>query len=318
MNNINVDPELREALKTLPTVIDFGHPGDMPALRARMNELYTSGQDRGDVVREDVTIPGRDGGADVHARLYRPSAPQASPLPGVVELHGGGFIFGHVDMMDPWCDVVASGLSAVVISVDYRLAPEHPYPGALDDCYAALCWFSNNAVRLGVDPARIAIAGQSAGGGLAAATALLARDHGGPAICFQLLESPQLDDRLGTPSMTEYLATPNWNRPNALTSWTWYLGNDLRPGADDIPIYAAPSRADDLSGLPAAYVSVMEFDPLRDEGIDYASRLLQHGVQTELHAFPGTFHGSSVIRSAAMSRRISREAIAALERGIRR
>ena len=214
---------------------------------------------------------------------------------------------------------MAADLEAVVCSVEYRLAPEHPYPAAIEDCYAALAWFSANAAELGVDPDRIAISGQSAGGGLAAGTALLARDRGGPALCFQLLDIPELDHRLATPSMTQFVDTPLWNRPNAVVSWTWYLGPDFDgPGSADVPIYASPSVADDLSGLPPAFVSVMEFDPLRDEGIDYAARLLEAGVSTELHAYPGTFHGSSLVQEAAVSKQSARDAFAALGKALRR
>jgi acetyl esterase/lipase len=164
-----------------------------------------------------------------------------------------------------------------------------------------------------VDPARIAVAGQSAGGGLAAATALLARDRGGPALRFQLLEIPELDDRLDTPSMRAFTDTPLWNRPNAEWSWRHYLGPDH---VAETSAYAAPARARDLAGLPPAYVSTMEFDPLRDEGITYALRLLQAGVQVELHSHPGTFHGSALIAGAEVSQRGAREVVEALRRAL--
>jgi acetyl esterase/lipase len=141
--------------------------------------------------------------------------------------------------------------------------------------------------------------GQSAGGGLAAALSLLARDRGGPSLCFQYLGIPELDDRLETPSMQQFVDTPMWNRPNAVLSWRYYLGHD----ADgEVSPYAAPARAADLSGLPPAYVSTMEFDPLRDEGILYALGLLQAGVTVDLHQYPGTFHGSAMVPTAAVSR----------------
>jgi acetyl esterase/lipase len=185
----------------------------------------------------------------------------------------------------------------VVVSVDYRLAPENPFPAGLEDCYAALSWFSTHAAELGVDPERIAIHGGSAGGGLCAALALLARDRSGPSIAFQYLGIPELDDRLTTSSMTTFVDTPMLNRPTAIHSWDAYLGPGRR-STDNVPPYAAPARATDLTGLPPAYISAMEFDPLRDEDIAYATALLAAGVPVELHLFPGTYHGSSVIANA--------------------
>ena len=169
-------------------------------------------------------------------------------------------------------------------------------------------------VSPGWPPTRIAIAGQSAGGGLAAATALLARDRGGPPLRFQLLEIPELDDRVDTPSMLAFVDTPLWNRPNAVWSWRHYLGPDHR---GEVSPYAAPARAEDLRGLPPAFVSTMEFDPLRDEGIDYAQRLMQAGVSVELHNYPGTFHGSAIFTQADVSQRSIRDSMGALERALR-
>ena len=219
-------------------------------------------------------------------------------------------------MMDALCDSVAAEFPAVVVSVNYRLAPEDPFPAGVEDCYAGLKWMADNAAELGIDPERIAIGGQSAGGGLAAATALLARDRGGPALCFQLLDIPELDDRLETPSMQQFIDTPLWNRPNAIRSWSWYLGSDDAPGSDDVSYYAAPARCEDLSGLPPTFVAVMEFDPLRDEGLTYAMRLLEAGVSTELHAYPGTFHGSALVTTAEVSKRQARDSFDALKRAL--
>ncbi len=311
------DPELVDIVALLPTVSDFGDGATMSERRAEMNSFMTGPEPRADVVREDRLVPGRESDPDVPVRIYRPRADVDGLMPGVFEIHGGGFFMGNVDMMDGFGDTVAAEFPAVVVSVEYRLAPEDPYPAGVEDCYAALSWFAANATELGVDPARIAIAGQSAGGGLAAATALLARDRGGPALCFQLLEIPELDDRLETPSMTQFVDTPLWNRPNAERSWQWYLGpENPAPGSAGVSPYAAPARAEDLSGLPPAYVSVMEFDPLRDEGIQYAARLLAAGVSTELHAFPGTFHGSALATEAGVSKRATRESQLALRRGV--
>jgi acetyl esterase len=219
-----------------------------------------------------------------------PMLPQVdvTDLPAAIfNVHGGGFIIGNLDIDHANNLRYTREIGVVVVSVDYRLAPEAPYPAGLEDCYAALVWTAKNAAELGVDPARIAIHGGSAGGGLCAALALLARDRGGPAIAFQYLGVPELDDRLGTPSMRAFVDTPMWNKPRAEISWDCYLGPGVRGGAD-VPVYAAPARATDLAGLPPAYVSVMEFDPLRDEGIAYAQALLAAGVTTELHLFPGT------------------------------
>jgi acetyl esterase len=312
------DPELAEMVALLPTEIDFGPAENMPEARGAMAAFGIRVDPRADVVRQDRHIPGAPGDPEVPVRIYRPVAPVSEPMPGVVEIHGGGFIMGDLEMTDGFCDRVAAEFPAVVVSVQYRLAPEHPFPAGIDDCYAALTWLADNAEDLGIDPARIAIAGQSAGGGLAAGVALMARDRGGPALCFQLLEIPELDDRLDTVSMTEFVDTPLWNRPNAIRSWSWYLGDDDLPGSDDVSPYAAPARAEDLAGLPPAFVSVMEFDPLRDEGLIYATRLLQAGVSTELHAYPGTFHGSAMVADASVSKRAGRDAFDALRRAVTR
>lgn len=306
------DPEFLPMIGQLPTVTDYGSAENIAAMRRQRFEFMGSPPpDRADVVKEDRSVPGRVGDPPVPVRIYTPTRPASASRGCVLEIHGGGFMFGDIAMMDPWCQAVAGELDAVVVSVDYRLAPEHPFPAAPEDCYAAFCWSAANAAALGIDPARIVLAGQSAGGALAAATALLARDRGGPRACFQLLEIPVLDDRLDTPSMRAFTDTPMWNRPNAECGWRHYLG----PGhGGEVSPYAAPARATDLSGLPSAYISVMEFDPLRDEGILYAMALLRDGVSVELHAFPGTFHGSSAIATAAVSQRAIAESFGVLAR----
>ncbi len=241
-----------------------GDPG-AACQRAR----YSPSPARDEIEKDDHTIPGPDGAPDVAVRVYRREDSSDGPRAGLLEIHGGGFMFGTLDMMDGWCQMIADRVDCVVVSVDYRLAPEDPYPAGLLDCHAALRWMHDEAEALGIDRERIAIAGQSAGGGLAAGLALYARDRtheeGGPSICYQLLEIPEIDDRLHTPSMLAFQDTPFWNRPNAVWSWQHYLGPDH---AGEPPLYAAPARptAKDLSGLPPAYVSTMEFDPLRDEG----------------------------------------------------
>jgi acetyl esterase len=257
-----------------------------------------------DMEIEDRTVPADP---DVAVRIYRPHQAQGA----IVWLHGGGFVMGDLDTEHPGAVRVAEGSGAVVISVGYRRAPEHRFPAALDDAYAVLTWTAEHAAELGIDPGSIAVGGFSAGGGLAAAVALRARDQQGPPIRFQLLIQPELDDRQETWSAQHFTDTPFMNRDKVAASWRHYLGSvSASP-------YAAPARAADLSGLPSTYVATQEFDPLRDEGICYALRLLQAGVSVELHQWPGTFHGSQAILSAEVSQRQNAGLVAALRRALR-
>jgi acetyl esterase len=306
------DPELAAAVELLPKLDLNDLQGARDALKKLRAELPAP--DATGVTVTDVLIAGPAGAPEIPLRIYRPDVP-SGPV-GVFDVHGGGFILGDLEMVHASNLTLAREIGAVVVSVDYRLAPEDPYPAGLEDCYAGLVWFAEHAEEYGVDPDRIAIHGISAGGGLCAGLALLARDRGGPAIAFQYLGVPEVDDRLGTASMSAYIDTPLWNQPNAVLSWAAYLGAGV-PGTADVPVYAAPARASDLSGLPAAYVSAMEFDPLRDEGIAYALALQAAGVQVELHMFPGTFHGSSLVEHAAISQLERSEEITVLRRGLR-
>jgi len=311
MTTYAFDPEIAAMVPLLPT----WEGDDLATIRTAMSEMIaqlpvpdTTGLDI-----EDRQIPGRDGDPAVTVRIYRPEHP--TPPAGVYSVHGGGFIAGDLETQHAASVRIARELGVVVVSVDYRLAPETPFPGPLEDVYAGLVWMAAHAGELGIDAQRIAIHGTSAGGGLCAALALLARDRGGPHIAFQFLSVPELDDRLTSPSMTEFTDSPLWSRPRAVFSWDCYLGPG-RAGSDDVSIYAAPARATDLAGLPPAYVAVMHFDPLRDEGIAYALAMLTAGVSVELHLFPGTFHGSALIQNAAISRREQAEAIAVLRQAL--
>jgi acetyl esterase len=306
-----IDPELAVVLDQLP-VIDTS---DLVAARASFDAMLAEMRVEIPGIEtlsiEDRLVPGWEGDPEVGVRIYRPRA-AAKPVPGILYIHGGGFIIGNIESEHAGAAAMAIDLGAVVVSVEYRLAPEHPFPAPVHDCFAALSFLAAAATELGVDLDRLVVAGASAGGGLAAGTALLARDLGGPRLCFQMLHIPELDDRLETPSMQAFTDTPLWNRPLAEQSWKAYLGE----GADssDVSPYAAPSRAEDLSGLPPTYISTAEMDPLRDEGILYGLRLLQSGVSVELHQFPGTFHGSSLVSTAAVSRRGRVEASVVLRR----
>jgi acetyl esterase/lipase len=304
------DPELAPIVPVLPS-LDIS---DVAAARAAMLELRAQGPEF--VAPESLfldrrTVPGPSGQPDIELRIIAPKG-RAGPVPGLYWIHGGGFVFGSADDEIPALARVAEALGVMAVSVEYRLAPEHPFPNPVEDCYAGLRWVAEHAGELGIDPARLAIGGQSAGGGLAAALALLARDRGGPPVCFHLLDIPELDDRVTTESVTTYVDTPLWNHANAVLSWRAYLGDGH---AGPVSPYAAPARAGDLAGLPPAYVVTCEFDPLRDEGLDYAHRLIRAGVPTELHHYPGTFHGSAGVGAGtAISERMVADRIDALAR----
>lgn len=233
---------------------------------------------------EDRTVPGPDG--PVPVRLYWPSE-GAEGLPVVLFMHGGGFVLFGLDSHDALARDLCAGAGAIVVSVDYRLAPEHPYPAAVDDAYAALLWVHENAVSLGGDPARLGVAGDSAGGNLAAVTCLRSRDEKGPALSHQLLIYPVTDAAQNTGSYAVH-AEDGFLTAKAM-AWFWrqYLGED----ADAAHPYVSPLRAPDLSGLPPACVITAGHDPLRDEGEAYAIRLAEHGVAAEVHRFDGAFHG---------------------------
>jgi acetyl esterase len=310
-----IDPELLPWLDMLPQVTLSDYEA-LVAARDQQSELArlaSAYEPTHPIDIRDEAVPGPSGAPDVRVRVYR-RADRPGPVPGLVYIHGGGFLLGNVEMFEPHTLRLVDELDIVIVSVDYRLAPEHPFPAPVEDCYAALQWTAKNADELGIDPARLGVGGESAGGGLTAGTVLMARDRGGPELCFQLLGIPELDDRLDTQSMRDYVDTPLWNRPNAIYSWTAYLGGE--PGGEDISPYAAPARATDLSGLPPAFVTTCQYDPLRDEGIEYARRLAHAGVPTELHQYPATFHGSSLIESAAITRRMFADEVEALRRGL--
>ncbi|MFF3641638.1 alpha/beta hydrolase [Streptomyces sp. NPDC002564] len=283
-----MDPELEAFLPLLPR-----QDLDDPVAARERYSAYAATKPAPDITGievEDRTVPGDPA---VPVRVYRPLQARGA----VVWLHGGGHVMGDLDTEHPWAGRVAAASGAVVVSVGYRLAPEHPFPAALEDACATLRWTAGHADELGVDPARIAVGGHSAGGNLAAAVALWSRDHQGPPICFQLLNEAGLDDRMETWSARHFTDTPWSTRATVATAWRHYLGDRTATP------YAAPARAADLSGLPPAYIATAEFDPNRDEDIAYAQRLLQSGVSVELHQWPGTFHGSQSILSAEVSQR---------------
>ncbi|MFF8293827.1 alpha/beta hydrolase [Streptomyces sp. NPDC016309] len=296
-----MDPELEAFLPFLPD-LDLDDP---VTARKHFAERAAAAPPPDTSAMEvvDRTVPADP---DVPVRVYRPHGAQGA----IVWLHGGGGVFGDLDTEHPWAARIAALSGAVVVSVGYRLAPEHPFPAAFDDAYAALLWTAAHSEELGVDPERIAVGGHSAGGGIAAGVALRARDEQGPPIRFQLLNQPGLDDRQETWSARTFTDTPWMTRAKVGASWRHYLGS-----APATP-YAAPARAADLSGLPPAHITTAELCPNRDEDITYALRLLQAGVPVELHQWPGTFHGSQAILSADVSQRQIAEIGAALRRAL--
>ncbi|MEU7026577.1 alpha/beta hydrolase [Streptomyces sp. NPDC046275] len=281
-----VHPQLQPVLDALPARDMFA---DIPATRAGLHRAMASREPYGDprLGIEDAVarVPGE---ADVPVRLYRPAGVEG-PLPAVLFFHGGGFALGDLDSGDRTCARICTDTGALVIAVDYRLAPEHPYPAAPTDAWTALRWAAAAHAELGLDPARLAVSGHSAGACLAAGLTLRARAENGPAIAFQQLLLPVLDDR-DTGTSREEVDDPRViNGASARTLWRIYLADAAAdPGA--LPAYAVPGRAGDLSGLPPAYVQVAGSDPLRDEGLAYARRLAEHGVGLELRFVPGAFH----------------------------
>ena len=244
------------------------------------------------VVCEERFVPGLSGAPDVRVLVYTPPA-AAIGRPVYLHIHGGGYIIGSPEQNDGSSRSLAAELGCSVVSVAYRLAPETTFPGALEDCYAALLWLHREAGALGVDPDRIAIGGESAGGGHAAALAIYARDRGEVPICFQLLDSPMLDDRTGsTADPHPYCGEFVWPPANNRFGWRSLLG--VEPGGADTPEGAAPARVEDLSGLPPTFILVGAIDLFLEEGLEFARRLMRAGVSTELHVIPGAFHGFGV------------------------
>jgi acetyl esterase/lipase len=289
-----LDPEIADVVRAMPI------PDLDDNLLRDMREMAFPGPELSDLVRrEEMQVPAvNSGDLPVPVRVHAP-VDRSVPLPGIVALHGGGYVIGDRTMYDGLFDRWCLDPGVVGVSVGYRRAPESPYPGPLEDCYRALDWTATNAEALGIDPSCIGLYGASAGGGLAAGLALLARDRGEVEVAFQFLQYPMLDDRQVTPS-SRLDGLHVWSRHSNAFGWKAYLGSLY--GCDDIPCYAAAARAEDLGGLPPAYVCVGSLDGFRDEDIAYAQRMLQAGVPTELHVLPGAPHGFEMMGDSAIAR----------------
>jgi triacylglycerol lipase len=260
-------------------------------------------------------VPGPAGAPDVSVLVYTPAS-ASGLLPAILWIHGGGYVVGSAEEADLTVKAMVHATHCAAISVDYRLAPETPHPGPVEDCYAALKWLSTEAEALGVDAGRIAIGGGSAGGGLAAALALLARDRGELPVAFQLLIFPMLDDRTAvTPDPHPYTGEFGWTPETNHFGWSSLLGQV--PGGEGISPYAAAARAEHLEGLPPAYISVGSLDLFLEEDLEYARRLMRAGVPTELHIYPGAYHGYQGVPDAWMSQAETRNVTEALRRALR-
>lgn len=303
-----VDPELRPLLdvflisKLTADNLDEARNRSMP---------FPPPQDC-DVLVEQRMVPGPKGAPDVMLHIYRPNDAKAS-LPCIYHIHGGGYVLGAAKDYESLHKPLAADLGCAIISVDYRLAPETPFPGPIEDCYAGLAWTMTHAGDLGLDVARVGVMGESAGGGLAAGLALLARDRGEYTLAFQHLIYPMLDDRTCVTSEPHPVAGQFiWNVENNHFGWSALLGHE--PGRADVSPYAAPARAKILTGLPPTFINSGALDIFVDEDIEYARRLMRAGVATELHVYPGAFHGFNMAPGARVADAARRDSTAALKR----
>jgi acetyl esterase len=311
-----LDPELAAAVAGMPADATPGL-GDITAMREFIAGALAFAPEPADsdrLERRDLVVPGTGSAPDVPVRVYRPRgpAPVASGFPALVWCHGGGFVFGDLAVADARCAELCERLDAVIVSVDYRLAPEHPFPAAVEDAYTVTQWVARGDGP-DVDTTRVAVGGSSAGATLAAAVTLMARDRSGPGLTLQVLVQPATDDGCGSASSRRVVDPRLFHREVQLEMWDHYLG----PAGTRGPVshYAAPARASDLSGLPTAIVITAEHDPLSDEGREYAARLSDAGVATELIATRGTFHGfEELAPDAAVSRRMTDGLVEAVRR----
>lgn len=306
-----VDPAVLPALEAFPSL--RATRKSLPAMRATMDAVMAAvAVPVLPVAPQEVHIPSPEG-HQVRAILLRPEG-LAGPAPAILHIHGGAYIIGAPEMSVPELAETAQQLGVAILSVDYRLAPEHPFPAGIEDCYTALGHLHDNAAALGIDPSRIAVMGESAGGGLAASLALLARDRGEYALAFQLLDAPMMDDRTcvrpRNPVTGEFIFAPEDNH----FGWSCLL--NAEPGGPDVSPYAAAARATQLEGLPPTLIATGALDLFLDENVDYAMRLIAAGVATELHIYPGCPHGYVIAADAPVSKRALADKRAALRRGL--
>lgn len=307
-----VDPEIIGLLDIIPPFnLNAEELAHTRASLAEMNSQVVA-PEFPDIAVSERCIPGPEGAPDVRVLVYLPEN-ATTPTPGLLWIHGGGYVLGNADQADFQVKTIVTETGCAAVAVDYRLAPETPHPGPVEDCYAALKWLYTNAAELGVDTTRIAIGGDSAGGGLTACLALLTRDRGEVPLVFQLLIYPMLDDRTVTaPDPHPYTGEYVWTAASNRFGWASLLGKE--PGSPDVSPYAAAARAEQLEGLPPAFIGVGTLDLFLEEDIEYARRLIRAGVPTELHVYPGAFHGFPMMADAKVSQAFEEDQLNALRR----
>jgi acetyl esterase/lipase len=312
-----VDPELVAFLDQTPPLRLTRE--NLPGIRAERKQLLAEQRSAQrvfpDIDVQERSLSSEPGAPDVRVLVYVPKgAPR--PLGALLWIHGGGYVLGSADGDDVLVKTIVDRVGCAAVSVDYRLAPEAPFPAPVEDCYTALRWLHAHAAELGVNSDRIAIGGSSAGGGLAAALGLLARDRAEVPVAFQLLLVPMLDDRTVThpdphPLTGEFVWTAESNR----FGWSALLGH--APGIDGVSAYAVPARAASLAGLPPTFIGTGALDLFLEEDMEYARRLVRAGVPTELHMYPGVYHGFGQTPQARVTQAYQRDYMQALERGLR-
>ena len=312
-----VDPELLPILDVYqPMQLDPAALPEVRKQRAAMAQAILRDLPPDDIERSEHVIPGADGAPATRVLVYRPRSAQGT-LGVYINIHGGGLVGGLPEQGEPTNRQLAADLGCVVVAPAYRLAPEHPYPAALDDCHAAFAWVVRNAAELRIDPARIVLGGASAGGGLAAALALQLRDRKLTQPALLLLVFPMLDDRTGStrqasPFAGEYI----WTAPMNHFGWSCYLGHE--PGGPEVSEYAAPARAATLAGLPPTWIGCGALDLFLDENLEFTRRLAADGVPAELHVYPGAFHAFQWIPTAQVTQAFNRDCLSALARAFNR
>ena len=302
-----VDPQLASLLDAWPTVL-VTHD-NLAELRGR--QLPIQAADDCGVDWSERFVPGPSDAPDVLVRIYRPRTGQTQ-RGCIFHIHGGGYVGGSIKELEALHRPLAAALDCVIVTTEYRLAPETPFPGAIEDCYAALAWTFANIAELGIDKARIGVMGESAGGGLAAALALMARDRCTYHLAFQHLIYPMIDDRTCMQKPHPFAGEFIWPPENNAFGWTALLGHE--PGRDGVSAYAAAARAKCVGKLPPTFISTGALDLFVDEDIAYAQRLIRAGVPTELHVWPGAFHGFDLVPGAAVSEAAQAASLAALRR----